>query len=108
MPQPRQQQVLVRDALPADGEAVAAVFLAARHTAMPWLWSPRTEEDVRWWFSGLPERTDGRVLVAERDGAVVGFAEVLPGELNHLYVHAGEKGGGVGSAVLDRATGLEG
>ncbi|GAA1234208.1 GNAT family N-acetyltransferase [Oryzihumus leptocrescens] len=107
MPQPEQQQVLVRDATSADGEAVADVFLAARHTAMPWLWSPRTEEEVRWWFGGLPERTDGRVLVAERDGAVVGFAEVLPGELNHLYVDPQAQGGGVGTALFSRATELE-
>lgn len=101
------QQVVVRDAVPADGEAVADVFLTARHTAMPWLRSPRTEEEVRGWFGGLPERTEGRVLVAERDGAVVGFAEVLPGELNHLYVDPQAQGCGVGTALFARATELE-
>ena len=99
--------VLVRDALPADGEAIADLFLAARHTAMPWLWSPRTEEEVRWWFGGLPERTAGRVLVGERDRVVLGFAEVLPGELNHLYVTPAAQGSGVGSALFEAATELE-
>jgi GNAT superfamily N-acetyltransferase len=47
------------------------------------------------------------VLVAERDGAVVGFAEVLPGELNHLYVDPHAQGSGVGSALFARATELE-
>ena len=103
----RSTGVSVRDARAGDGSRIADVFLAARHTAMPWLWSPRTEEEVRWWFGGLPERTDGRVLVAERDGAVVGFAEVLPGELNHLYVDPDAQGCGVGSALFARATELE-
>ena len=100
-------ELVVRDAVPADGGRIADVFLAARHTAMPWLWSPRTEEEVRWWFGGLPERTGGRVLVGERNGIVLGFAEVLPGELNHLYVDPGAQGTGVGSALFAAATRLE-
>ena len=97
----------VRDAVPADGPRIADIFLAARDTAMPWLRSPRPEEEVRAWFTGLPERTEGRVLVGERDGVVLGFAEVLPGELHHLYVAPEAQGSGVGSALFAGAIGLD-
>lgn len=100
-------ETVVRGAKPADGERIADIFQVARHTAMPWLRSPRTEEEVRWWFGGLSERTEGRVLVGERNGIVLGFAEVLPGELNHLYVAPEAQGTGVGSALFAAATRLE-
>jgi ribosomal protein S18 acetylase RimI-like enzyme len=61
------------------------------------------------------DRTQSSVLVAERDGAVVGFAHVGPsddtdvdartvGELYALHVLPGARGDGVGSALLEAAS----
>jgi ribosomal protein S18 acetylase RimI-like enzyme len=60
------------------------------------------------------DRTQASVLVAERDGAVVGFAHLGPsddtdvdahtvGELYALHVLPGARGEGIGSALLEAA-----
>jgi ribosomal protein S18 acetylase RimI-like enzyme len=88
----------LRRATPADGDAVAAVFVAARGgmTYLPPL-------DVE----GASEFFRGRVVceletwVALEDRAVVGFATVDEGDLDHLYVAPAAQGQGVGTALLD-------
>jgi [ribosomal protein S18]-alanine N-acetyltransferase len=58
-------------------------------------------------FRGLFLRGDTDLLAAERDGRLVGYAicwTVLDqAELGNIVVAPGERGGGVGSALLDRA-----
>ena len=90
----------IRRAAPADGDAVAEVFVAAR-AGMSYL--PPLDVD------GASAFFRGRVVceletwVAEEDGAILGFATVEAGDLDHLYVAPAAQGRGVGTALLDHA-----
>ncbi|QXT63113.1 acetyltransferase [Tessaracoccus palaemonis] len=46
--------------------------------------------------------------VAERDGRPIGFAGVVGAKLEMLFVDAAQRGGRVGSALLDHAVGVLG
>jgi L-amino acid N-acyltransferase YncA len=98
--------VRVRPAVAGDAARVAAIYnegieerIATFETA------PRSAADAASWLAGgLP------VLVAEREGAVVGFARVSPysdrcvyrGVGEHgVYVTAAARGSGVGRALLE-------
>jgi len=48
------------------------------------------------------------LVVAERDGAAVGFAGVLDGSLEMLFVSDDARGGGVGSALLSEVIAAHG
>ena len=47
---------------------------------------------------------NGQVIVAEMDDEVVGFAAVVGGELDGLFVEPDLWGGGIGRALVDAAT----
>lgn len=47
---------------------------------------------------------NGQVIVADMDGAVVGFAAVVGGELDGLFVEPDLWGQGIGRALIDAAT----
>ena len=47
---------------------------------------------------------NGQVIVAELDGAVAGFAAVVGGELDGLFVEPGQWRRGIGRALVDAAT----
>lgn len=47
---------------------------------------------------------NGQVIVAEIDGEIAGFAAVVGGELDGLFVEPDLWGGGVGGALVDAAT----
>ena len=100
--------VPIRRAVAADAEAVAAVYLAARHAAVPAI-PPLVHPDdaVR---THLAEHVVGEqaVHVAEVDGRVVGFVALTPGWIEHLYVHPDHCGGGIGAALLVQATAVGG
>ena len=109
--------VTLRDATPADAEAVRDVHAASVRV----LGSDAYDaEQVDAWagdrdpseYDTAPDGAD--FVVAERDGRVVGFAELRPsggyfeamragpwtGEVSAVYVHPDAAGGGVGSALL--------
>ena len=89
----------VREAVPADSDAIAAVHRASRQEAMPFLPDLHTPEEDRWWVANvvLPNQY---VLVAEVDGAIVAMAAMTQEMLEHLYVAPGYQGCGIGSALL--------
>lgn len=94
--------LLVRRVSEADGATLAEIFLTSRRTAMPWLARPHTDEETRWWhINVLVPR--GKVVVAEREGSVVGFAEPSDGWLHALYVAPTAQGSGVGSALFEHS-----
>ena len=47
---------------------------------------------------------NGQVIVAELDGELVGFAAVVAGELDGLFVEPDLWGGGIGRVLVDAAT----
>ena len=47
---------------------------------------------------------NGQVIVAEIDGEIVGFAAVVGGELDGLFVEPDLWGGGIGRVLVDAAT----
>ncbi|MFI5305783.1 MAG: GNAT family N-acetyltransferase [Polyangiales bacterium] len=88
---------MIRVAAVADGPEVARAFGAAwaRMDFVPKLHSP--DED-RAFFTGQLEQ--GRGLLAEQEGVVVGFAIHDAHRLCHLYVHPAWQGRGIGVALL--------
>jgi ribosomal protein S18 acetylase RimI-like enzyme len=97
--------MLLRRARGSDATAIAAVHLAARREAMPYLPALHTEDDVRSWMAThlLPEAV---VWVAEIDGELAGYMALRGDDLEHLYVAPRCQGRGIGSALLDKAKAL--
>ena len=101
--------LVLRPAAAGDLAAVAEVLLASRAAAaatlaMPPL--PHPAEHTRAATLAL-DLDDGRELwLAERGGAVVGFAELKGAWLDDLYVHPAHVRTGVGAALLACVTSL--
>ncbi len=97
--------MLIRPAIPCDGDTVADIYAAARATALPRMQWAHTEPEIRAWMIGtrLPA---GHVWVAERDGGVVGFMDVAEGWLDQLYVRPDASRQGIGGSLLDQAKAL--
>lgn len=91
--------LLLRPAVPADAEAVAAVHLRAR-AASPMPPSVHPDAEVRAWLAGRIGSGD-ETWVAETGGRVVGYARFTRTWLDDLYVDPEHAGRGVGSALLD-------
>ncbi|MBD0275376.1 MAG: GNAT family N-acetyltransferase [Acetobacteraceae bacterium] len=97
--------VAVRGMAEGDAEALHAIHGACL-TATLLGRGHYTREQVEAWMAGrTPEgylnaaRGGERFLVAERDGAVVGFASWRDGELLSLFIHPDHQGRGIGSAL---------
>lgn len=98
--------VILRTATSADAAQIAEIFLTSRQAAMPWLAQPHTDDETRrWHLNVLVPR--GTVVVAERAGTVVGFAEPSDGWLHALYVAPSAQGAGVGSALFEYSMALQ-
>ena len=95
----------LRPVTAADARRVADIFLTSRRTAMPWLAQPHSDDETRLWHANVLVPR-GTVVVAEREGEVLGFAEPTTGWLNALYVEPSAQGAGVGSALFEHAMGL--
>lgn len=89
--------------MPADAAAIAHVHIASREATMPYL-PPRkrTDAQVEAWVGDvvLPRSA---VWVAEASGEVVGYAAVHDGVLDALYLLAGVRRRGIGTALLRAA-----
>jgi GNAT superfamily N-acetyltransferase len=96
----------MRRVTPADAPRVAEIFLTSRQAAMPWLARPHTDDETRRWHAEILVPR-GTVVVAEREGEVVGFAEPVDGWLNALYVAPPAQGTGVGSALFEHSMALQ-
>ncbi|HJR74476.1 MAG TPA: GNAT family N-acetyltransferase [Luteimonas sp.] len=101
--------VRTRRAALQDIEAVVPLFDAYRM----FYGQPSDPQRARDWLQARMEAGESVVLLAERDGAAVGFAQLYPmftsvgtartWILNDLYVDADARRGGVARALLDAA-----
>ncbi len=101
--------IAIRPAMPADTEAMRAILNEEIRTGVNvWHEIERTPDGMRDW---LAERVEAgmAVTVAERAGAVIGYAGYGPFRphsgyaltVEHsLYVHPGHRGQGIGTALL--------
>jgi GNAT superfamily N-acetyltransferase len=90
---------VLRQATPADTDAIADVLRAAR-AAQPWFPPLHTPEATRRFVRQrlLP---DSETWVVEEDGRVVAFAALQGDVLGHLFVHPDAQRNGIGSALLE-------
>jgi GNAT superfamily N-acetyltransferase len=95
----------LRQARPEDATAIAALHLAARRQAMPYLPDLHSDAEVRYWMSDslLP---NAEVWVAEIAGRAIGYLALVGDSLDHLYVAPLHQGRGVGSLLLAKAKAL--
>jgi len=93
----------IRRALPAEADALAALWLRSREASAPSI--PPTvhaDEDVHQWFEEVV-MPSCEVWVADRQGELVALM-VLDGEwINQLYVDPSSTGNGIGGSLLTRA-----
>jgi GNAT superfamily N-acetyltransferase len=92
----------IRLATDADAPAIAEIHLQSRRAAMPWLPVVHTDEETHAWVADVMLKHH-EVWVSEADGAVIGYAALAPGWLEHLYIHPGRQGEGIGRRLLDLA-----
>ena len=98
--------VVLRPATLADAGAVAGVLLASRRRFLPWLPSPRSDDEIRSWVRAhlIPHE---HVTVAEADGRLAGFVATHFEDghtwLTQLFLAPGFTGRGIGTALLAHA-----
>jgi chorismate mutase/GNAT superfamily N-acetyltransferase len=96
--------LLIRAAGPEDSDAVAALYGRSRAAAaMPP--AIHTPEEDRSWFAGRLRDSRHEVWVAEREGALLGYAMVTRTWLDHLFVDPSAQSSGVGGTLLDTVKG---
>lgn len=88
---------------PTDAPQVAAIHLAARRDAMPYLPELHSDEEVIEWFTCRVAEAPDAFWVARDGQKVVGYFALYDHDLDDLYVRPGHQGRGVGSALLDKA-----
>ena len=91
----------IRQASLEDGIQVAAIHVAARREAMPWLPEIHSTEEVQVYFSQLLESQE--CWVAEIEGEVVGFCVLADAWLDHLYVDPKCQNLGIGTRLVQLA-----
>jgi GNAT superfamily N-acetyltransferase len=96
-----QRQVTFEDALPSDGEALAAIRIEAMHESLERIGRFNLQRARERFLSGFSASHTQHILLA---GRRVGFFVVKPQEdgllLDHLYIRPGCQGQGIGAAVL--------
>lgn len=96
------QRWIIRPALLAESDVLAALFRASREAALPYLPDLHTPSEDR---AFVRDRVfaECEVWVADRDGDILAFCAFRPGWVEHLYVERDHWGAGIGSALLAKA-----
>jgi ribosomal protein S18 acetylase RimI-like enzyme len=96
-------QIRITEAAPSDAAELAAIHIAARRDAMPYLPTLHSDEDTVRWFVARLSQIPAAFRVARTDQDIVGYCVLHDGQLEDLYVRPDHQGRGVGSALLDAA-----
>lgn len=93
-----------RPARRGDGQAVFDITRLSVRGLAAGYYSP--EQIAGWMGARTPAFyegliAEGRMVVAERDGAIVGFVDATPGEVTRLFILPEVAGKGLGKRLLD-------
>jgi ribosomal protein S18 acetylase RimI-like enzyme len=83
-----------------DAPAIARLYRRTAEQEWDFLVPHTPEQDLRFFARALAR---GPVLVAEADGALVGFVACRRGWIDHLYVAPEQQGRGIGRGLVARA-----
>jgi len=90
---------VLREARLEDADELAALFLASRREALPYLPALHTDEETHQWMRDVVLATC-QVWVVTEDERPTGFLALAGDEVEHLYVLPGCQGRGVGGSLL--------
>ncbi len=94
--------MLIRQALAADAQSVADIYLAARETALPSVKWAHDGPQVRSWITETLIPAVG-VHVAVLGDALLGFIAIQNDWVAQLYIHPDHWRRGAGTALMDFA-----
>lgn len=86
----------------ADADALAGIFIAARHVAMPWLPELDDAAGVGGYFADQVIG-EGEVPMVRSEAVPVAFLALRGDMVEHLYVDPVAQGKGVGTALIAAA-----
>src|ERR671914_756497 len=95
-------EVTLRLATADDAAAIAALFLASRRAALPYLPEIHSDAETYHWMEHVVLEQD-QVWVAVSEDRIVGFVAVAGDHLDHLYLLPGYQRRGIGGRLLAKA-----
>jgi ribosomal protein S18 acetylase RimI-like enzyme len=96
-------QIEIREAGPCDAEVIAEIHLTARREAMPYLYRPHTDDEMRDYFARVVGDRPSAWWIARVEDQIVGFMLIDGEDIDHLYVRPGWQRRGIGLSLLNRA-----
>lgn len=99
---PATPAITIERASPRDAGEIAALYLASRGEALPYLRRCHSDEEVQGWIEAVRLAT-GETWVAREAGRILGFLSLDGDELDQLYLLPGHFRRGIGSLLLARA-----
>jgi len=94
--------LVIERASPRDAGEIAALYLASRAEALPYLRCCHSDADVRSWIEKVMLVT-GETWVARESGFILGFMTLDGEDLEQLYLLPGHDRRGIGSLLLAKA-----
>ncbi len=94
--------VTIERASPWDAGEIAALYLASRAEALPYLRRVHSDDEVRGWITHVRLAT-GETWVAREAGRILGFLCLDGEDLDQLYLLPGAFRRGIGSLLLATA-----
>ena len=94
--------ITIERASPRDAGEVAALYLASRAEALPYLRRVHSDDEVRGWITHV-RLANGETWVAREAGRILGFLCLDGEDLDQLYLLPGAFRRGIGSLLLAKA-----
>ncbi|WP_421710196.1 GNAT family N-acetyltransferase [Algihabitans sp.] len=92
----------IERATASEADEIAALYIASRNDALPYLPALHSDAEIRQWISDVMLRRGG-TWIGRLDGRIVGFFALVDDDLEQLYVHPEFYRRGIGSRLLDKA-----